>query len=130
MTPLQRSLRIDEDWTNEAHCLGLGDLFFAAPSEKNDLDQLRTEEAKGICAKCPVQKTCLDEALSNGDTHGIWGGMTYEERQVEAQSRGKVVSRLCGRGHRVPESGQCEACLTSWNKESRRRQLLRQKVSA
>ncbi|MFD4788639.1 WhiB family transcriptional regulator [Streptomyces sp. NPDC058459] len=37
------------------------------------------------------QRTCLDAALEGGDTHGIRGGMTEEERE---QLHEKVANRL------------------------------------
>ncbi len=36
-------------------------------------------EAKRICASCPVQRQCLDAALANGETDGIWAGYTARE---------------------------------------------------
>ena len=33
------------------------------------------------CAQCPVRHTCLDAALECGDTNGIRGGLTEEERK-------------------------------------------------
>ena len=37
-------------------------------------------EAKAICAACPVRRECLAFALRTQQFHGIWGGMTEEER--------------------------------------------------
>ena len=37
--------------------------------------------ARQVCARCPVRQPCLDYALSNRITHGIWGGMTERERR-------------------------------------------------
>ncbi|MFF1257363.1 WhiB family transcriptional regulator [Streptomyces sp. NPDC058321] len=51
------------------------DLFFPEPDE---LD--RIHQAKNLCAQCPVRQGCLDAALDNGDTVGIRGGKTEEER--------------------------------------------------
>ncbi|GAA2773791.1 WhiB family transcriptional regulator [Kitasatospora cinereorecta] len=36
--------------------------------------------AKALCAQCTVRRACLDAALEAGDTHGIRGGLTEEER--------------------------------------------------
>lgn len=38
-------------------------------------------DAKKVCARCPVRKDCLDAALSNGESFGIWGGYTEHERR-------------------------------------------------
>src|SRR5262245_6466007 len=53
------------------------ELFFPEPDEMD-----RIHAAKALCAQCPVRKGCLDAALDNGDTVGIRGGMTEEERET------------------------------------------------
>ena len=37
--------------------------------------------ARRVCAKCPVRQPCLEYALSNRITDGIWGGLTERERR-------------------------------------------------
>ena len=37
--------------------------------------------ARQVCARCPVCQPCLEYALSNRITHGIWGGLTERERR-------------------------------------------------
>jgi WhiB family redox-sensing transcriptional regulator len=52
--------------------------------------------ARALCAACPVQLACLEEALANGEA-GIWGGTSEEERRVmrsrrrRDQTRGEVA---------------------------------------
>jgi hypothetical protein len=31
--------------------------------------------AQRICAGCPIRERCLEVALENGETQGVWGGM-------------------------------------------------------
>jgi len=38
------------------------------------------KRAKDKCEECPVRLACLEEALSQPDQWGIWGGMTARER--------------------------------------------------
>ena len=38
-------------------------------------------EAVALCATCPVRAQCLEYALRNKESHGIWGGTTPEERR-------------------------------------------------
>ena len=38
--------------------------------------------ARQVCARCPVRQPCLDYAISNRITHGIWGGLTERERRA------------------------------------------------
>jgi hypothetical protein len=38
--------------------------------------------ARRVCAACPVRQPCLDYAISNRISHGIWGGLTERERRA------------------------------------------------
>lgn len=40
-----------------------------------------TQEAKRICARCPLIDECLQFAFDNDEHHGIWGGMSAAERR-------------------------------------------------
>jgi WhiB family redox-sensing transcriptional regulator len=65
----------DEPWQTQALCARVDyALFFP---EKGGSAQ----DAKKVCARCPVQNQCLDAALSNGECFGIWGGYTERERR-------------------------------------------------
>lgn len=61
-------------WMEEAACLGSDADFF--PTMNGKLAQ----PAKALCARCPVWEDCLDYAIAAQERHGIWGGMTPEER--------------------------------------------------
>ena len=37
---------------------------------------------KAICRACPVQVACLTYALDAGEAHGIWGGLSADERRT------------------------------------------------
>lgn len=37
--------------------------------------------AKKVCAACEVQEQCLEYALRNKESEGIWGGTTPKERR-------------------------------------------------
>jgi hypothetical protein len=51
-----------------------------------------TRYAKSICAKCPVRTDCLLEALANGYTDGVWGGLSPRERQQLKRNKGQAVA--------------------------------------
>jgi len=69
-----------------AACRGTDlDLFFPERGEA-------AGPARRICARCPVRQPCLEYALSNPITHGIWGGLTDRERRP-LQSRWVQDSR-------------------------------------
>lgn len=38
--------------------------------------------AKQICTTCPLQRQCLQYALTTGQDYGIWGGTTRNERRA------------------------------------------------
>lgn len=38
------------------------------------------ELAKKVCKQCPYRRACLLTALDNDERHGVWGGLTTEER--------------------------------------------------
>jgi WhiB family transcriptional regulator, redox-sensing transcriptional regulator len=64
-----------EPWQTHAECRGADpDLFFPTQGEA-------TAPAKAVCAACPVRIDCLEYAMSNRITFGIWGGMSERERQ-------------------------------------------------
>ena len=82
----------DHTWQEKAVCKSTEhhtvdpDIFFPEPDE---MDRIRA--AKALCGQCPVRRTCLDAALEAGDTDGIRGGMTEEEREPLHE---KLASRL------------------------------------
>lgn len=62
----------------------------------------RWDEGRALCASCPVAAACLNWALTTGEEHGMWGGVTEGERaelrvRVGRPARGlKVVPELVG----------------------------------
>ncbi|MGI9006010.1 MAG: WhiB family transcriptional regulator [Streptosporangiaceae bacterium] len=78
----------DPDWRSQSACLTADpELFFPLSSMGPSLEQLT--EAKKVCGRCPVRAECLDFALSTRQVHGVWGGMSEQERllRVAAQSQ-------------------------------------------
>jgi len=69
-------------WAAQAACRGLDvELFFST-------SPMTTEAAKAVCRDCPVQAECLEEAMAIEDCrHGIFGGLTPDERDRLACSR-------------------------------------------
>lgn len=63
-------------WMADAACRGLAQLMFP---DQYDVDGQMA--AKAVCAKCPVKDTCLEHALTNNETFGIWGGASERERR-------------------------------------------------
>ncbi|MFD3516281.1 WhiB family transcriptional regulator [Streptomyces sp. NPDC058657] len=44
-------------------------------------NEVLAEVAKSWCARCPVQKPCLQWALETRQDYGVWGGLTEKERR-------------------------------------------------
>jgi WhiB family transcriptional regulator, redox-sensing transcriptional regulator len=69
------------DWQVRAACRTTNtEAFFNPDYLRGRNKRAREAAAKAICARCPVREACLAWALYLGETHGIWGGMTPEER--------------------------------------------------
>ena len=56
------------------------DLWFA--ESPRDLEQ-----AKALCADCPIKAECLAGALARGEPWGVWGGEILERGTVVARKR-------------------------------------------
>lgn len=66
----------DYRWDHRAACRGTNPALFFSISPK----QIAT--AKAICARCPVEAKCLEEAYRSGDECTVRGGLTADERTV------------------------------------------------
>ena len=67
----------DELWRDHAACAGHPtDTFFPPPPAKpiGRGPDRRYDEARRICALCPVRRQCLDYARRHGFGGGMWGG--------------------------------------------------------
>jgi len=68
------------DWHDYAACRDADpDLFFPDGDFRSARAQVKA--AKLICRGCPVRTMCLSWALASGQEHGIWGGLTEDERR-------------------------------------------------
>ena len=75
----------NEDWASLAQCRqSQPDELFVRGAAQND--------AKRLCAGCPVRTECLAEALDNEIEWGVWGGMTERERRAILRKRPNVTS--------------------------------------
>lgn len=73
------------DWYDDAACQGLGwNAFFGS-----DVDALAS--GRQLCASCPVRGRCLQFAINNDITVGIWGGLTPAERRGAGLPRAWVA---------------------------------------
>jgi WhiB family transcriptional regulator, redox-sensing transcriptional regulator len=74
------------DWRQKAACRGESpELFFPVGNAGPALEQ--TEQAKAVCARCPVVRQCRDWGRAHEDS-GVWGGEDeYERRTARGQDR-------------------------------------------
>ncbi len=49
-----------------------------------------TTPATSVCSQCLVQAECLEYALSHDIRHGIWGGMSDNDRRRLSRERRRV----------------------------------------
>lgn len=68
-------------------CSADPELFFPT-SQTRDLQQV--EEARAVCAPCPLRRPCLAYALEHA-VHGIWAGTTEGERRALQRAHGLPV---------------------------------------
>lgn len=74
-------------WRHDAVCAQVDpELYFPEPGAP-------TAPAKRICAGCPVRVECLDYALTAREAHGVFGGLSAQERlRIVRQRRAAVVA--------------------------------------
>ncbi|MFC9329047.1 WhiB family transcriptional regulator [Kitasatospora sp. NPDC057015] len=91
-TPARYRSLGDHTWQDQAVCHPSEynpvdpEVFFPGPDETEKIATALT-----LCGQCPVRLACLDAALEGGETHGIRGGLTQEER---APLHEKIAKRL------------------------------------
>ena len=95
-------------WRQQAACHGTDlNLFYPERGES-------AGPARQVCARCPVRQPCLEYALSNRITYGIWGGLTERERrplqsewvQAERRDRDRAVLAAGAAGYKTAAIGR------------------------
>lgn len=65
-------------WTDQALCAQVGgDAWYPEHDSSPDA-------SKRVCQRCPVKVECLEWAIATGEEHGVWGGLTPQERRRHA----------------------------------------------
>jgi WhiB family transcriptional regulator, redox-sensing transcriptional regulator len=85
-------------WAQRAACASTSvdpDWWHAPPGDDAE------DVARGICAGCPVRRSCLAHALAVGEPDGIWGGLDDAERTWVrvALAEGSAVAAVLGPVH-------------------------------
>lgn len=91
------------------------------------------------CASCPIQKACLNYAMTDGDAYkyGIWGGTfaferqgkVYDTRKSTAHTyQRKLRKRFAKLGYECPPIPTLEAANTARNATIKRREKVRELI--
>ncbi|MFE7416323.1 WhiB family transcriptional regulator [Rhodococcus sp. NPDC057529] len=81
-------------WQQFSACRGSNtELFFPQDGEAQHVRVRREQSAKQLCDACPVARHCADYALVTKERHGIWGGMTAQERRNHERRGRFAVAR-------------------------------------
>jgi len=78
---------MDLSWRLRGACRGLDPEIFYPATEEEDI-----QRAKVVCNTCVVQQQCLEFALANRESEGIWGGATEKERRRILRQRRKTAA--------------------------------------
>lgn len=71
------------DWQIQGLCRGVDSaMFFHPDGERGRARTQREVRAKEMCRSCPVIVQCRSHALAVGETYGIWGGLSENEREL------------------------------------------------
>lgn len=69
------------EWQEQGLCRQRDEHLFVGPDSEGAATRRRRERrAKLVCQACPVLERCRRHALSVPEPHGVWGGLTEQER--------------------------------------------------
>ena len=51
----------------------------------------RVAAAKAVCRRCPVRPPCAAYALAAGESSGVWGGLSEDDREREQRADRRIV---------------------------------------
>ncbi len=72
-----REQHAEPTWFDSAGCRHVGPHHMFPTTSDGE------RAAKAVCAGCPVRSECRTYALAQEELHGVWGGMTEDERRTE-----------------------------------------------
>lgn len=105
-------------------------MFGLDDSDDSQTDIVLRRAAKSICAACPVRLECLADATVNMVEHGIYGGLSLEERKslartaeadgIDVRDQGTARARG-GMAHAIGSSDGRHSAEQSLDEAKRRR---------
>lgn len=96
------------EWHEDAECAKPVNRIYIKNFFANKPSQQRA--ALKLCEACPVRKECLQDALEEKQTWGVWGGLTYKKlrRTLSVNWEGQEM-----RHKRFPLCPYCSAKTSS-----------------
>lgn len=86
------SLRRTRDWRADAECRRPEyDPEQWHPVGTTGYSAVQIEDAQAVCRMCPVMTACRQWALEQREQHGVWGGMTENERTAHHRRNGRRI---------------------------------------
>ena len=76
-------------WQSRGLCVGKDPLLWY-PEIGDRAARSQIDRAITICQHCPVQRTCLEYAMTRNEKFGVWGGLTATERRTLRQRRAQL----------------------------------------
>ncbi|ADP80983.1 WhiB family transcriptional regulator [Frankia sp. AgB1.9] len=68
-------------WRQDAACRdGDPDAFFPPDGRNTKARAAAETRARKICSTCAVRRPCLATAIFRQEEHGVWGGLTSDQR--------------------------------------------------
>ena len=85
LSAVAEALSVRPGWQAKGACRdGHTRMFFPGKGASQD-------EAKAVCAVCPVREPCLEWALATREPYGIWGGVSERGRKRMLAGRRAAV---------------------------------------
>lgn len=76
-----------DGWRARANCVGVAvEAFFPEPGSGGN------EDVRALCRGCEVRLECLGHALDFPEPHGIWGGLSPNERHRLRRKQNTLAS--------------------------------------
>lgn len=76
---------LDITWQDRANCIGADPDLFFPPRGNAGLQMLR--QARQLCAACEVREECLEYAVANHESSGVWAGLSGRQLRAERTRR-------------------------------------------
>lgn len=114
-------------WVEKAACAALvRNPRYEWFPEEEEWDRPEVHRARATCNQCPVRAECARYAIDNKVPHGMWGGLSEEDRgffPVKVRKRREPVKREpkcpgCGSKSWIVPKGRaqltCVKCKATW----------------